>query len=727
MRIRTLLALPVVTLVICSAPAPTAAQGQPVDAVLNEARQAYDETNYERARELLDSVISGFGASPSSPEQRQVLTQAYDLRARTRMNLKDLDAARTDFRALLLLDPSYLLSVQVAPRVLALFEEVKKTTVGTISVEVTPNDAVVMLDDQQISAEVAAINLVGGTHSLSASRTGYAATTQSFTVVPGTAPQRILLTLDRVSSNLALMTSPANIEVIIDGVSRGVTELDPEGKAEGGGLVSKRFVITDLQNGRHRVEFRRECFIGAEQEFDVPKPSDYKLDTVKLTPAVATINIDSDAQGSTVFIDDAPKGPAPLVLNDICQGPHTVEVRTAYGRHLKRMEFKPGQREVFKARVRPAFAIISDSGAAGDVRGGPDLRLSAELAFQDTDSITLYAPPEKRAAELMAADRLPIDWLAFDPLRRPLGRASTIGEPARIEYGTRMARTLSAQGIAAVARDPAGAPADMLLILLAPGSAEPDVIRWRLDDPQTVREAVRQLDQRPQLYRASIGVLAIDVQDVDGAVVASVNGGSSGEAAGIRPGDTIVNAAGVPVTGVIQLVTAINAKQTGQALALEIKDPAGTSRKADVVVQAVPNVVSLADRALLSNKLAVEYVYRAAGLTDALDEVAVRLNLAALAIRLRNRADATRDLERVLKIVSEGRIPAPLTDALTGTAQYLSGIAAEASGDTAAAERAWRAAAQSTSNFLSDGGEPLKDLAEQLVNQLQSGRTVIRP
>jgi hypothetical protein len=362
------------------------------------------------------------------------------------------------------------------------------------------------------------------------------------------------------------------------------------------------------------------------------------------------------------------------------------------------------------------------------VRGGPDLRLSAELAFQDTDAITLFAPPEKRAAELMTTDQLPIDWLAFDPLRRPLGRAATIGEPARIEFGTKMARTLASQGIAAVARDPAGTPADMLLILLAPGSAEPDVIRWRLDDPQTVREAVRQLDQAPQLFRASMGVLAIDVQEVDGAVVVSVNTGSSGVAAGIRPGDTIVNAGGAPVTGVVQLLASINAKQAGQALALELKDAAGTSRKADVVVQAVPNLVSLADRALLSNKLAVEYGFRTAGLTDALDEVAVRLNLAALAIRLRNRNDATRDLERVLKVLSEGRIPPALTDALTGTTQYLLGIAAEASGDSASAERAWRTAAQSSSNLLTDGGEPVRDLAEQRLNQMQQGgRTGIRP
>jgi hypothetical protein len=710
-----------------AAPAAAPPTAPPADSILTEPRQAYDSTNYERARELLDSVIAGLGSAPATPEQRQVLIQAYELRARTRFNLRELESARVDLRAILLLDPGHVLSTLVAPGVVTLFAEVKKTTVGEVAIEVTPPDSLTMLDQQRIASEVASMSLVGGTHTISASRTGFAPSTQTFTVVPGMPLQRVVLALERVSSNLALVTSPANIEVIIDGVSRGVTELDPEGKGENGALVSKRFVIADLQNGRHTIEFRRDCFVTEQRPFDVPKPSDYRLDTVSLKPAVATVTVAADAAGATVFVDDTPKGAAPMVLDDICEGSHVLEVRTPFGRHVRRMDLKPGQKETFQARVRPAFAIISDSGAAGNVRGGPDLRLVAEQAFQDSSSVTLFAPPEKRAAELMAADQLPIDWLAFDELHRPIGKAETIGEPARAEIGGRMIKTLGAQGLAAVARDPGGTPADMLLILMAPGSVEPDVIRWRRDDPQSIREAVRRLDQAPQLYKSSIGVLAIDVHEVEGAVVATVNNGSSGAVAGIRPGDTIVSAGGAPVRGVVELSTAVDAKQTGQPLALELKDAAGAAKKVEVVVQAIPNVVSLADRALLSNKLSVEYTYRAAALTDALDEVAVRLNLAALSLRLRNRVDATRDLEQVLKVLSEGRITQPLLDAATGTAHYLLGLAAEASGDNAGATRAWRQAAQSTANLLTDGGEPIKDLAEQRLNQLQATRTGPRP
>src|SRR5688572_26092345 len=278
---------------------PAAAQFAPTptpptaDAVLAEARQAYESTDYERAKVLLDGVISGLGSAPNAPEQRQAVAAAYELRGRTRFNLRDVDGARTDFRAMLLLNPSYLLAAEVNPRVLAVFEEVKKTTVGTVSIVVTPADAQAALNDTRLPSDAGALNLVGGTYTLSASRTGYASATQSFTVIPGIDPQTITLSLERISSTLSFVTSPANIEVIIDGVSRGRTELEPGAQTDGGGLLSKPFVVTDLQNGRHRVELRRDCFIGAEQNVDVPKAGDYPLGTIRLAPAHATVSINA--------------------------------------------------------------------------------------------------------------------------------------------------------------------------------------------------------------------------------------------------------------------------------------------------------------------------------------------------------------------------------------------------------------------------------------------------
>jgi hypothetical protein len=244
------------------------------------------------------------------------------------------------------------------------------------------------------------------------------------------------------------------------------------------------------------------------------------------------------------------------------------------------------------------------------------------------------------------------------------------------------------------------------------------VVRWRNDSPLGAREAVRLLDQVPPLFHSSIGVVAIDVQDTDGAVIVGVSPGGGAEAAGLKVGDTIVSAAGAPVTGVVQLTLSIEAHPAGKPLPIELKDLAGVSRKADVTIQAIPNVVSLADQALLSNALALQYGYRTSSLTDALEEVTVRLNIAALALRLRNRVDAIGALESVARLAADGRVPPSLTDAVNGTTQYLLGLALDAEGDVTGAERAWRMAAQSRSSLLVDNGEPIKELSEQRLKQL---------
>ena len=62
------------------------------------------------------------------------LVRQRELRGRALQNLRDLDGARNDWRAMLLLAPDYVFPVEDGPRALALFEEVRASTVGMESV-----------------------------------------------------------------------------------------------------------------------------------------------------------------------------------------------------------------------------------------------------------------------------------------------------------------------------------------------------------------------------------------------------------------------------------------------------------------------------------------------------------------------------------------------------------------------------------------------------------------
>jgi hypothetical protein len=342
--------------------------------------------------------------------------------------------------------------------------------------------------------------------------------------------------------------------------------------------------------------------------------------------------------------------------------------------------------------------------------------------------VTLFASPGPKTQELVAADQLPVDWLAFDELRQAMGGARKVGDPARRSAGAKLAKAFDAQGVAAVARDPIGDRSEMFLVLLAPGSARPDVVRWQVDSPVSVRQALAKLDATPAVTRSSLGLLAVDVLDVEGAVVAAVDsgGGGAAPAGGLQPGDVVTGAGGKPVTSAAQLLAVAGEAPAGKPLSLDVRDRTGTVKKVEVTAQRVPRLLGDRDQTVMSNVLAVQFAALVRTAATPLDEIALRLNLAAALMRVENWADATRELETVSTLAAAGDFAPSVKSAITGSAQYLLGACAEATGDTQGAEKAWGLAAQSSSALLTDGGEPLKELAERRLADLRQTRGASR-
>lgn len=93
-------------------------------------------------------------------------------------------------------------------------------------------------------------------------------------------------------------------------------------------------------------------------------------------------------------------------------------------------------------------------------------------------------------------------------------------------------------------------------------------------------------------------------------------------------------------------------------------------------------------------------------------------------MRLGSWSDATRELEAVVALSAKGTLPVPVRESVSGTAHYLMGACAEASGDAAAAERAWALSAQSPSALLTDSGGLLKELSEKRLAQLRQAKGI---
>jgi PDZ domain-containing protein/PEGA domain-containing protein len=712
------------SLCVCVLLAPVLARAQTppqagsFEASLADARRSFDALDYERAIPALDALITQLELRSSDATLKPTLAAAYELRARARFGTADSAGARSDFRAMLIIAPSYALPAQVSPRVVALFNEVKKATIGTVKIAVNPPEAELELDGAPFVSNGQPVSIPAGSHTIAGKRVGYSPSTEMFDVPAGGAIETTL-TLERVSATVAIVTSPPDVEVWMDGIARGKTPQGPatqefaEWPAKLGvsaAAISRPLLLADLQPGAHLVEFRGPCLVRTERRVEVLRPADYVLDPVKVDRAVAAIQVTVTQPSARVFVDGSPRGAAPVTLNDVCEGPHVVEVRSLYGRLLRRLDVRTGQTLTVNGNLSPAFAVVSASGLPPGLRGGPDLRLSTERALQSVRTITVFAPAAEQVDPLLAAEQLPPGWLAFDKMKRPIGESVNITSAARRELSAKLSTGLDVQGIAAVTVQPQGNQNDVLLTLLAAGSGEPDILELNLDRPDATAASLARLDQVVTLFRPSVGLSTIDVLDVPGAVVVSADANGAGAKAGVAPGDVIVTANGKPITSAGEFNATVSAAKAGDKLSIESRDRAGAPKRSDLGVDVVPRLIAMADQTLLFNKLVVDFRSKLGTPTTPTEESVTRLNLAVALMRLGNWADAKNELDRVK--LDDG------TGVSTGTVQYLTGLCSEALGDLSEAQRAWQAAAQSQSGITEDG-PPVKELATRKLADLQ--------
>ena len=679
---------------------------------LAEARRHFDALEYEQAVPALDRAIALLSTRPT-PGTRLMLATAYEIRARARFGLRDQAGARSDFVALLRVDASYALTGQVSPQVVTLFDDTRRATVTSVKLSITPPNAEVLLDGAPVNASTGTIPVLIGDHTISGKRVGFRPATQSFSTTGDGAA--VSLTLERDSAVVAVITSPADSEVFIDGVSHGKTPAGPP-SAEYAQVVTKAgmpmatlsaaLVIADVTNGIHRIEVRRPCYSTVTRTLDVTQLDDFIMEPMKLDSAMATLVARSTMAGTTVYVDGQQRGAAPHTM-DVCEGEHTVDLRSAAGRYSKKVDARPGQNIEVVGTPKPAFALVSTSGTSSL---NTDIRAAIERAFEPVQSIAVFAPPTERVDAVLRAEKLPREWLAFDANKRPLGASSEINAATRREASARLARAFDSQGVGAVAIPSAANPSRVVVSLLGAGSGDPDVIELSLDRPDTIANAVAQLNRSLTFGQASIGITTIDVADVPGPIVLNVNAKGPASQAGIQTGDVVVKANGQDIATSSALIAFLNARSANDSVSLELKDKAGVAKKADVKVLMTPRVIGMGDQTLLANRIVVDLRNRLASSPSAAEEPVIRLNLAAALIRLESWGDAQAELQRVQLPDGPG--------VGKGTVQYLLGLCADKLGSRADAETALKAAAASDS-LLTENGPPVKELAEAKLAELQ--------
>src|SRR5581483_10428051 len=362
------------------------------NAILLEGIRLYDAAKYPDAVMEFGRVIDAL--NPAEAPQRDLLVKAYEYRARSRFVLRDNPGTEADFTQLLKLRPDHEPASDISPRVRAVFDEVKKKTVGALSVQLAPPGEITIDGDvYTVGSQPRTVPLAAGEHVVAARRRSYRDFQQSVIVLAGdTVP--LSIALERTSATYAVRTIPDGVSVLFDGIPKGVT---PKGQGE----ISGPLVISDLAAGTYVTRYQRDCYRPLERSLTILQLTDIEAEEpIRLEPSTARLTLRVAEPGATIYLDGVSKGSNPADVSTICEGEHRLEVRSPRGRFIDRRYWRTGDVETVNAVLRPAFAIVVNVPPAGVTAA--DFRKLVESGLAQARGALIFTPSDE---ELVAVQR----------------------------------------------------------------------------------------------------------------------------------------------------------------------------------------------------------------------------------------------------------------------------------------------------------------------------------
>ncbi|MBI4530594.1 MAG: PEGA domain-containing protein, partial [Candidatus Latescibacteria bacterium] len=199
---------------------------------------------------------------------------------------------------------------------------VKQT--GAIRVVTTPERATVTIDGAYKGETPLVIaDLSPGTYEVAIQLGGYAGATRSVTVNAGET-YGMEVGLMQESGGLIVTSKPTGTEVMLDGVSRGVTS-------------STGLKIDGLKPGVYRLTVKREGYEDYADDVVVERQQTMKI-VATLTPQNGGLSVTSTPSGATVIVDGSEKGLTPIEIPDLSAGSHRARVM--------RMGYEPAEESV---------------------------------------------------------------------------------------------------------------------------------------------------------------------------------------------------------------------------------------------------------------------------------------------------------------------------------------------------------------------------------------------
>jgi len=661
--------------------------------LLQEATEHLQALDFAEAIDAYGKILDAYktGKIPMvTPDAQGMVEKSYEGRAMAFANLGKNAEASTDFESLIRLDPSYQVDLSgVSPKIVKLYTDVRKKTVGVISVETDPLGAEVALGGQPLGpAPVTDREVVAGAYKLTIAKPGFDPVEEEIEVEAGGRIERQIKLVPN-ARGIRLATVPRDVKVLVDGQERGATfgTAGPEFQqvADEMGLsladVSEPLLVENLPPGDHEVLLRKECY----QEVSVPisievDPNNNAPVTYKpfvLEPSRGGISVVSEPPGAKVFLDGSPQGEAPLELKGICSGKHDLRLeQEGLGRYSGTVTVAKDSTVTATHRLRLSLAAFDLREGIGEADG-----LGARLREQGTYNV-LDAPP---ALPGEVSDRVRLE-IQSSPTKRLA--ASTVSD-LRSRLAVEMLAVVIPSGTL-------GTQADFLLY--GPAHEMPDVWRMEGQGGSALDPVVAAMGAKVPSTAPWTGLELIDLYGERHPVVLAIQPESPATKAGIEPGDAVVTVADAPIGSTADFLAAIGRARAGQPLSIGI-ERGGVPKQAEVKCGATPVVLPSKATGILYNKAITDLRQAAALAPDPESRSYVLLSMARAFMHFGLWETAVRECLRKV-VLPEG------PGISRGTAAYLTAICFEKLKLDADARSSYESAAESKDATLHTNDGP---------------------
>ncbi len=214
---------------------------------------------------------------------------------------------------------------------------------GSIIVNSKPSDAIVFLDEKEISTTPITItDLKPGAHKLEVKMEKYNHWSEAINIINGK-ELSITAELQMKTGSVNIKSKPSDTNVLLDEKDIGNTPI----------------IITDLKPGKHKVKINIDGYEDWSKVVDIIPDKEVDLTAIlQIKPGSACIT--SEPSGAKVFLENKNIGNTPVTITELPPGMHVIEVKTdGYEIWSNRVEIMPGKEIALTAELQVKKGSVS--------------------------------------------------------------------------------------------------------------------------------------------------------------------------------------------------------------------------------------------------------------------------------------------------------------------------------------------------------------------------------